>query len=165
MSITPKREIAIRKIEEADIEALSDNLSPEVSAKQVANRWRECEEGYREMLVAIVDSQPIGTVSVGGARHALPNSLRAFALDVGPAYRRGGIGTALMQFAEDIASVRGLRSVNLEVATENKIAQSLYERIGYKIVGKPVVERYERLNANGTAEIIEENELIMVKTL
>ena len=52
------------------------------------------------MLIASLDEKIVGTVSTTGHLHQMPNSLRLFALDVSPVYRRRGVGTALLEAVE-----------------------------------------------------------------
>ncbi len=55
-----------------------------------------------------------------------------FLLYVHPDYRLQGIGTALMQKAEDWARERGDRQVGLQVFVQNQAALRLYEKLGYQ---------------------------------
>ena len=93
------------------------------------------------MLVAELDGRVVGTVSMGGHGFQRQGSLRLFALDVGAAFRRRGVGTALVKAVEAIASGRDLDEVNLEVAIGDRDAIRLYERLGYRRHGDPVSDR------------------------
>lgn len=67
-------------------------------------------------------------------------------IDVVEAWRRKGVGTALMDAAEEWARQRRFISISLETAEDNLPAQAFYERRGYT--------RFERLDnyyADGTA--------------
>ncbi|MYE54204.1 MAG: GNAT family N-acetyltransferase, partial [Chloroflexi bacterium] len=86
----------IRRVKESDLSALTATLEPDVGAKQVNYRWQEDRDGHRVMLVAELDGEIAGTVSSTRHRLQLPDSLRMLALDVGRAFRRQGIGTALI---------------------------------------------------------------------
>ena len=123
---------------------------PDVKVEQVNQRWQEYQDGYRDMLIAELDRMVVGTVSTTGHRHQLPNSLRLFALDVGPEFRRRGVGAALMEAVAQRARQQGLQSVNLEVGVDNSDAVRLYERRGYERVGNPEI-------------VVEELSWIMVK--
>ncbi len=52
-------------------------------------------------------------------------------LSVGAAFRRQGIGTALMRAAEEWARAHGATSLNVGVWEFNTQARALYERLGY----------------------------------
>ena len=117
------------------------------------------------MLVASLAGQVVGTVSTTGHRFQRPDSLRLFALDVGPAFRGQGIGTALVQAVEERARRAGLKGVNLEVSVKNTNAMHLYERLGYRTVGNPVMDRWVRLADGGGCEQVEVLSRVMIKAL
>ena len=157
--------IIIREAREDDIARLADTLAPDVGGVQLDNRWQEHHAGYREMLVAEVGTWTVGTISFGGVRHQRAGSLRMFALDVGAAYRRRGIATALIGAVEAEALRRGLRSVHLEVAVDTADALRLYERMGSRLDGEPITDRWWRVTDDGGREKEEELSWVMVKPL
>jgi ribosomal-protein-alanine N-acetyltransferase len=55
---------------------------------------------------------------------------------VDPAYRRRGIGRALVGGVLDDARERGLRLIVLEVRPSNLEARRLYEAFGFRVVGR-----------------------------
>ncbi len=155
--------VLIREAKAGDVARLASALGPEVSRWQIANQWQEHLDGHRELLVAEIDVNLVGTVSVGGARRARPGSLRCFALDVGQAYRRLGIGTALLAAVEDRARSHGLSTVHLEVAVDNTNAIRLYERLGYEREPELIVDRWHRITDDGDRLPVEEPSYEMVK--
>ncbi len=157
--------ITVRRFVESDIEKLATALAPDMSTARIQRRWHEVRDGYREILVAELDGEVVGTVSTTHLRLQLPDSLRMFALDVGPAFRRQGVGRSLIEAIEDKARTVGLGKVNLEVALDNTEALRLYERMGYRRFGAPIVNRWEQLNYDGSSEEVEEHSWIMVKDL
>jgi ribosomal-protein-alanine N-acetyltransferase len=56
-------------------------------------------------------------------------------LAVLPAYRRAGIGLALLRHALDEGARMGARRATLEVRRSNDAARQLYERFGFSVVG------------------------------
>jgi [ribosomal protein S18]-alanine N-acetyltransferase len=56
-------------------------------------------------------------------------------LAVLPAYRRAGIGFALLTHALDEGARMGARRATLEVRRSNDAARQLYERFGFSVVG------------------------------
>jgi [ribosomal protein S18]-alanine N-acetyltransferase len=56
-------------------------------------------------------------------------------LAVLPAYRRAGIGFALLTHALDEGARMGARRATLEVRRSNEAARQLYERFGFSVVG------------------------------
>ena len=165
MSSAGSSKTVIREAREDDIAALAAALAPGVDARQVAQRWEERRDGYREMLVAEVHSIVVGTVSIGGARHQRADSLRMFALDVGVSFRGNGVATTLIGAVEEEARRRGLLSVHLEVGTGNDRAIRLYERLGYRRHGDAITDRWSRVADDGAREQVEETSWVMVKRL
>ena len=67
-------------------------------------------------------------------------------IDVTPAYRRKGIAQKMLQEIETILRERGIRECRLEVRENNVAALNLYQKLGYKKIGK--LEKYYG-NAHG----------------
>jgi ribosomal-protein-alanine acetyltransferase len=61
-------------------------------------------------------------------------------VDVAPAHRRKGIAQKLLNQIEELLKEKGVSECNLEVRENNAAALSLYEKLGYKKVGK--LEKY-----------------------
>jgi len=57
-----------------------------------------------------------------------------YAFRVKPTYRGSGLGTRMLEFAEEDLKQRGFRTATLNVAQVNKDARRLYERLGYHVV-------------------------------
>lgn len=55
---------------------------------------------------------------------------------VHPRFRRQGIATRLLNAAFDLARKRGARRALLEVRASNTTAQALYQRLGFRVVGR-----------------------------
>jgi len=55
-------------------------------------------------------------------------------IDVGPSARRSGVGSSLLQGAEERMRGAGCRSVGLETAVDNVAALSFYKRHGYSVI-------------------------------
>jgi ribosomal protein S18 acetylase RimI-like enzyme len=69
-----------------------------------------------------------------------PGSWYITAVAVSPDFRRRGVGTALMDFAEEQAREEDTGQISLIVADENRGAVELYEKLGYRSRGsRPVV--------------------------
>jgi ribosomal protein S18 acetylase RimI-like enzyme len=81
------------------------------------------------LLTPIVACLWVGNAvdQVRGDRHA-----HIFLLYVVPEHRRRGIGTALMRYVENWASVRGDRQIGLQVFQSNQPAVNLYNQLGYQ---------------------------------
>src|SRR3972149_6980491 len=124
MEVLLAEALLLRPLSESEIPALARGLV-ETSEAQVANRWREQELGYRELLVAELDGQLVGTVSIsepeGPWRQpgGQAGSLHLFALEVAPALRDRGVGGAIVSGVLEEARRRGRRRVFLEVRVDN----------------------------------------------
>jgi ribosomal protein S18 acetylase RimI-like enzyme len=55
-------------------------------------------------------------------------------LDVDPSFQGKGIGQRLLKAGEDVMLASGVKSMRLEVSTNNLSALHLYEKAGYRIV-------------------------------
>jgi len=71
------------------------------------------------------------------ANQETPHAAHIITIDVMEAWRRQGVGRALMDAAEAWAGVQDLPLVYLETAVDNTVAQRFYESRGY--------ERYQRV--------------------
>jgi diamine N-acetyltransferase len=102
-----------------------------------------------KFFVALVRDQVVGCICVWrGERldtHLSNQSEIAFVptFFVDAAYRRMGIGTQLMKFAEEWASLHGLWGLKISHIAKNTTARNFYAEIGYD---EYIVERFKRLS-------------------
>ncbi|MGN6481245.1 GNAT family N-acetyltransferase [Luteibacter sp.] len=61
---------------------------------------------------------------------------RMYSIATKPQARGKGVGSALIEAAEDAARGRGCRALRLEVRKDNGVAIRLYERMGYHRIGE-----------------------------
>ena len=61
-------------------------------------------------------------------------------VDIEPSYRRKGIAQKLLREIEAIFKEKGVKECRLEVREDNAAASNLYQKLGYKKVGK--LEKY-----------------------
>lgn len=87
-------------------------------------------------LAAKIDGKIVGFIV--GSFYTERNSLAGHILtiDVIPRYRRKGVGSVLMKAIEDIFRQKNVRTNHLEVREDNSAALKLYEKLGYKRIGK-----------------------------
>ncbi len=137
--------IGIRAFEEKDTEMV-------VSLWQSAGLTRPWNDPYRDIarkltvqrelfLVAEDDGMVVGTVMAGYDGHR--GWLYYLASD--PARRGEGIGSALVDAAEERLLDMGCPKVQLMVRPDNPIAQGFYDRLGYQsfdiwATGKRLIE-------------------------
>jgi ribosomal protein S18 acetylase RimI-like enzyme len=74
------------------------------------------------------------------------DALHIVTIDVKEGWRRRGVGTALMDIAEEWGRRQSLSLVSLETAEDNQRAQAFYKKRGYIRLN-----RIERYYANGAA--------------
>jgi GNAT superfamily N-acetyltransferase len=153
--------LGIRQCLRPDLPPLADSLSDSTSLTQLENRWRERELGYREILVAEVDGNLVGTVSLHEPG-VPPRSMHLFALDVAEGWRNRGIGTALVEHVLEEARSRDLLTVHLEVRVDNP-ARRLYHRLGFRRVGSPFLNGWWRYEDDGSRDRVEEWSVRMVR--
>ena len=79
------------------------------------------------------ESEPIGCLWLGSATDPLTGDgyPHIFLLYVDPSYRYQGVGSALMEHAEQWSRSKGYRRVGIQVFAENVSALSLYKKLGY----------------------------------
>ena len=82
-------------------------------------------------LLALVNECPVGYIIYW----ALPHEIDVHNLAVHPAYRRRGIGKALLEKVIDEARRQGLTRVTLEVRKSNVVAQKMYQSLGFLAKG------------------------------
>ena len=95
----------------------------------LASAW---EDGHA-VLVALLDGQVAGMVSLAGREH-FTGDLDAYVgeLVIGDAMEGRGAGRALMAAAEQRAASWGLPRITLETGTRNHRARRFYQRIGFE---------------------------------
>ena len=150
----------VRTGQPEDVSELSDALAPDTSPAHTRQRWHEHTVGHREMLVAELDGRLAGCVgiSVRGGRHDLPGTLRLLGLDVGPCFRRRGVGTALVrgrggQGAARRHAERSPRGGNRERHRHRPLRKT---RLPPR--GDPIINRWLRAD-----EVVEELSWVMVR--
>ena len=78
--------------------------------------------------------QPFGELPAAGTYHLVT-------ISVSPAYRKAGVGSALLKFACDQARERGFSEISLYVFGQNSGALALYEKSEFTVAGRaPVVD-------------------------
>lgn len=137
------KEFIIRRAEERDLPALEWDGEFMHFRNLFRQAFEEMHLGARLMLV--IEHAPSGEI-VGqiflqwnssdprfadGRRRGYLYSLR-----VKPAFQRRGLGTRLLNEAEEILQKRGMDMASIGVEKDNREARSLYERQGYHIISE-----------------------------
>jgi len=125
--------------------------------REILGHLLENETGV--MMMALVDGQVAGNCSINGMgnkRRVLHRCGLAIALK--KEFWNLGIGTAMMQYLEELARQIGYEQIELEVVEGNDTAKRLYEKCGFVETGKHVrALKYD----DGTYR----DEFIMIKVL
>jgi ribosomal protein S18 acetylase RimI-like enzyme len=81
------------------------------------------------------EGTPAGFVWVAKTHNDFTGQLEASLLNqyVADPYRGQGLGRRLMETAEEWAGQQGLQRISLSVGAHNKLAQKLYETLGYQV--------------------------------
>lgn len=112
----------------------------------VASGTERREKGHRVLLrmfltgnvttlVARSGNEHLGYVSLVFARFKKLRGNAYLTISVKGGYRGQGLGTRLMQAAEELAREKGIRRIELEVFSQNP-AVELYKRLGYEVEGR-----------------------------
>lgn len=136
-----RTEVAIREARPEDSEVVAKLLG-ELGYPTDAHRFeRRLERIERDpnsrLFVAIVDGRVAGLAGY----HQLPlvehdePGCQLTALVVGEAYRRTGVGSALVRRVEEEARSRGGAHLVLNTARHREDAHAFYERLGFEPTG------------------------------
>jgi ribosomal protein S18 acetylase RimI-like enzyme len=108
------------------------------SASYLAAIAEALEHARRGEVDCLAVCPPSGLpVALGGISYAwTPGAGRLRHLEVHPSLRSCGIGTLLIQAAEQRIRARGRHRAELKVEESNPRARALYERLGYVACGR-----------------------------
>jgi ribosomal protein S18 acetylase RimI-like enzyme len=102
---------------------------------------KEAKKGRQTLLVADYNKHIIGQLfilfsTVHADPRPIPYTGYLYSFRVKPEYRNRGIGSSLIDRAEEILSERAFQRVLIGVAKINDGAQRLYERHGYHVIAE-----------------------------
>ncbi len=129
----------IRKIDLKDLQAVK------IIENEAFQQHSYNEQEIRSMLLIKdgesylfeIDGQPAGYVSF----YIRNGKCRVESIGVRPQYRRNGIGRKLMALVEQRCKELKAKSIILETFEKNEAAISLYEKLGYEVIGK-IIDYY-----------------------
>jgi RimJ/RimL family protein N-acetyltransferase len=143
--------MAVRKASPADAQelvALATAVAGEQEGWLLADsHWRSAADERRyiralqrhpdaALYVAVTgDGEIVGRLSLMRDSHPASTHVADLGLMVAAGHRRGGIGTRLMETAEQWAAETGITKLELHVFPHNHPAISLYEKLGYEREG------------------------------
>ena len=126
--------LAVRDLEPGDLPSCTwAGRATHLAA--IARALERVQLGEVEYLAACPPSGlPTGLGAIDYAK--TPGAGTIWMLEVHPALQSCGIGTVLIQAAEQRIRARGLRQAELAVEESNPRARALYERLGYVAYGR-----------------------------
>lgn len=160
----------VRRARSEDLPALEHHLPTGVAQVHRAHVHRQ-ETGTTAYLVAWQDGRALGS---GVIRWLGPVGERAQSryagtpeiahLNVGPAHRGRGVGSALVTGAEATIAGRDHRCSVIGVGLDNPRAMELYLRLGYRRTDVIDTVRYTWIDESGGEHPEVEDTLLLVKT-
>lgn len=162
----------IRECAATDIEALEQHMPTRPGQVHAEHFGQQQAERWTYMIAWDDNLVPVGVCVIrwdGWAERealdAYPDCPEVTNLQVHPAQRGRGVGTALMESAEKTVRARGLRRIGVAAADDNPRAASLYARLGYTDTGLRTDSRYVYPDDAGVLREIVEHNILLVKNL
>ncbi len=125
----------IRPYEQADYLALQHMMELGFSdlAEETEQLIAQTEKNkHMQLMMYVEDNVPVGTISTT----VREDELWVTAFTVEPGYRRSGIGTTLLNWAQTEAVQKGLKWVLLDVELDNVDALRVYQQAGFVVKGQ-----------------------------
>ena|SRR5271155_2311087 len=145
--IPNSKDIFLRDFRAKDFETLwqLDQLcfEPGIAYDKRSLRWFLREKDAFTIVAGGMNSEICGFILVHGL---FPDGEREqtvaniITIDVHPTAQRSGLGSRLLNAAEDRAGMHGMHLVTLEVSVENHSAIAFYKRHGYTVTKR--IEKY-----------------------
>ncbi len=136
----------IKKATKKDLTILDKELSIKAIPWFHEEKLKEQEKGKSIWLIAWENNHPIGHIQVRfdgskikKVKSNLKNCPHIESLGVKENYRKKGVGTKLMDYAENLVKKKGYKKVGLAVEKDNIFLEKLYSKRGYKNWGKEFV--------------------------
>jgi len=141
----------LAKIEKASIEHLDRLYEIEMKCFETEAFTKQqiaylLTDSNSVILVSRVKDEVVGFVIGKTYMDKKPAAGQILTIDVSPKHRRKGIGQRLLHKIEKTLKDKGIKICYLEVRENNFVALSLYQKLGYKRVGR--LENYYG-NAHG----------------
>lgn len=141
----------LAKIEKASIEHLDRLYEIEMKCFETEAFTKQqiaylITDSNSVILVSRVKDEVVGFVIGKTYMDKKPAAGQILTIDVSPKHRRKGIGQRLLHEIEKTLKDKGVKICYLEVRENNFVALSLYQKLGYKRVGR--LENYYG-NAHG----------------
>jgi ribosomal protein S18 acetylase RimI-like enzyme len=163
-------DIDVRELGLNDVGLLEEHMQPDDESK-FRRRFQEHAAGVIKFLVAWEDGRPVGHGYVRWnpgepLSYRYPNVPSIGDLAVKEELRSLGVGSHLMDEAEDLVRQSGHELIAIGVDLQNERALSLYQRRGYVDSGiKPYRSSWSYVDRRGRFKTRTERILYLIKTL
>lgn len=105
-----------------------------VATEQYASVFSDGRPVPGHLFSRVMDGDDaVGWLWIGPRSLARPEAFWVWNVVIDEAYRGRGFGRTAMHLAEEQAREQGAREIGLNVFGHNKIARSLYEKLGYEV--------------------------------
>lgn len=162
-------DVYIRRANEADLPALEWGGEYRRYRRIYQRAMEEARQGRRILFVAEANGEIVGQIFVqlSSSRSRRKGKstigyLQSFRIK--PLFRNRGIGTRLIQQAEEILKERGFQRAVIAVAQDNLDARRLYERQGYSVFTQDPGE-WSYIDDQGLLQYVSEPAYLMEKRL
>jgi ribosomal protein S18 acetylase RimI-like enzyme len=161
--------LVIRSASPADLPAMEWGGEYRRYRRVYQQALEDARQGRRLILLAEVEGQVVGQIIVqlGTGHPAVDDGAKTgylHAFRVRPEHRGAGVGSSLMQEAEDQLRQRGFSQVAIAAAKDNPRARQLYERLGFSRIADDPGE-WTYTDDQGQAQTIYEPADILLKAL
>lgn len=127
-------DVTIRRCRQEDLLELEWGGAYTPHRELIREAYEQQRHGELLMLVADLNGRPIGQIWIDLQRKRRRSVAVLWALRVLPYLQRLGVGTRLIEVAEQAAVQLGFRTAELDVEPHNHGARRLYERLGYRFM-------------------------------
>ena len=125
-------QIKIRKMTMEDLKLIKKNLTSDFD-----NFWsynilkQELDSNISSIFVAISEKEILGFIAI----KTIINEIDLMNIVIKKTYRKHGIGSKLLAYIINYATLNNINSINLEVNYKNVAAISLYKKFLFKEIG------------------------------
>jgi len=161
---TIRPQVTIRSCQREDLQDLEWFGLFTPHRELILRAFERQENGDNVMLVAVVNSFPVGQVWIDLVRKVQASIGILWALRVMPPFQTLGIGTRLITMAEGVLKDEGFAVAEIGVEKDNLNAKRLYEKLGYQIVADNI-EEWNYITPEGSTIHEVDDEWIMHKSI
>jgi len=168
-----KKEAQIKPTEKKDLPILNKQLGARELPWLHEEKFKEQEKGNSLWLIAWKDKKPIAHIQIRfndskikKVKDNLKNYVHLESLYVKDNFRKKGVATKIINFAEKLAKEKNFNKIGLSVEKGNKFLLGLYMKKGYRDWKKGIViEKWKELNSDGKIKDIIQKSHYLIKKL